>query len=225
MVDVETAPDEALLAFADRSARTESGGRATLHSIVAASTLSFRVDDGGGFRDLELQTFEAARGDEARLVLELDAVLAPIAGGGGVAVTFNGRAHDFPVVARRACAHWLFDAGRYDCWRGRERHLDLMVDGAGASPGRWPSLVDACAALGVDAAPPRARPSGASSIGPAGKCQIDVVATYVLAGWDALAGYISKSPRWRLPHLLPFARHPHVATARRLMPTLVGAGA
>ena len=75
-------------------------------------------------------------------------------------------------------------------------------------------------------------------IGPAGKCQIDAVATYILAihefasveggcrpllmGWDALAAYLSGSAKWRKPHLLPFALHPHVATARRLMPTVVG---
>jgi hypothetical protein len=64
------------------------------------------------------------------------------------------------------------------------------------------------------------------------KAEVDVVSTFLLHlyalsaeageadpiinGWTALARYLTQ-PGVRAEHLLPFARHPHVAVARGLI--------
>lgn len=235
VLDIETAPGDEMLAIGDRRGG-DLGARTALHSVVAASVLSFERSPTGGFDGFRLRSFDTGAMDEAELILRLDAELAPTHASGGGMVTFNGTAHDLPALERRAARHWLFDAMRYPSWSGARagKHLDLMRAGVGCAsvPGaRWPSLLDACAAFGIDASlPPRAE---TCRVGEAiRKAEVDVVATYVLhlyalsaregspgalvAGWPAIAAHLA-APRVRAEHLLPFARHPHVAVARRLV--------
>lgn len=234
VLDVETAPADEAVALADRR-RGEIGERSTLHALTAATVLQFKVAPDFAFSNFSLCSFDCIECDEGELVLKLDAVLSSAHAAGATLVTFNGAAHDLAMIERRAARHWLFSAGRYSRWRlGAASHLDLMRDGVGCSTGRWPSLIDACAAFGVAAAPvPRI--DGEKAIGTRRKSEVDVVATFVLflyelaartgdiapmlRGWDGLARHLS-SPLVRAPHLTPFARHPHVTAARRVIASL-----
>ena len=212
------------------------GGRIALHSVVALSLLRFDRGGDGSFGGFRLTSMDAEDDGEAGMLHRLDVELAPIHAGGGGLITFAGRSHDLPVLERRAARHWLFDRLRYSRWRGRAAglHLDLMRDGPGVAdlPGvRWPSLIDCCAAFGIDAAvSARGRDPVVDAIR---KSQLDVVATFLLhlyaisaisgspsplaLGWTALARYLVLSSV-RAEHLLPFARHPHVGAAKRLLP-------
>ena len=235
VLDIETAPGDEMLAIGDRRGG-DLGARVSLHSLVAATVLLFERDADGVFGGFRLRSFDASTMDEADLLLRLDVELGSVHASGGGLVTFNGIAHDLPVLRRRAARHWLFEAMRYPGWSGARptRHLDLMREGVGCPPGpggRWPSLIDACAAFGVDAALP-ARTPGCRVGEAVRKSEVDVAATFVLhlytlcadvgtvaplaAGWPAFAAHFG-SPRSRAEHLLPFARHQHVAAARRLV--------
>ncbi len=234
VLDLETAPDEALLAFGDRRSRSEAGGRAALHSINQACLLLFRIDDGGCFSDLSLRSFGFADLGEGGILEGIDQALATVAATSGGLITFNGRAHDVPMLSRRAASRWLFRLANSAEWQPRDRHLDLMTDASWCTSGKWANLVDSCAALGIDATPlpPRATRSG--RVEERIKCEVDVVSTFLLAlhdmsaragspaivtrGWDALATYLTEGTC--APHLLVFARHPCVAAARRLIPSL-----
>lgn len=234
VLDVETAPADEAVALAERR-RGEHGERSTLHALTAATALRFEVAPDFTFSDFSLRSFDCIDVDESELVLRLDHALKIDHSAGATLITFNGAAHDLAMIERRAARHWLFSAGRYPRWRlGGGSHLDLMRDGVGCSTGRWPSLIDACAAFGVAAAPipPVATEK---AIGTRRKSEVDVVATFILFlyelaartgdiapmlhGWDALARHLS-SPLVRAPHLTPFARHHHVMTARRVIASL-----
>lgn len=238
VLDVETAPADEAVALADRR-RGEPGERSTLHALTAATVLRFEVGSDFTFAGFSLRSFDCMEQDEGDLVLKLDEELSSAHAAGATLVTFNGAAHDLAMIERRAARHWLFSAGRYPRWRlGSGSHLDLMRDGVGCSTGRWPSLIDACAAFGV-AATPVPRVDGEKAIGTYRKSEVDVVATFVLLlydlaartgdiapmlrGWDGLARHLS-SPLVRAPHLAPFARHPHVAAARRVIASLAASG-
>jgi len=233
VLDIETAvADEAVAAVA----RDHDGGfgRVALHALTAVSTLTFGRDAEGVFADFKLASLETAATDEADLILALDRALRPIHDAGGGLITFNGRAHDLPTLARRASRHWLFDALHLPDWTGRDgvRHLDLMLPDGSDKVRRWPSLADSCAALGLPTGVRRGH--SPRTVGDASaKGQVDVVATFLLHhyrasaidrspgpllhGWTALARHLA-SPRVRAPHLMPFIEHPHVAVAARLAP-------
>ena len=234
ILDVETAPADEAIAIAD-CRRGDPGDRTALHSLTAGAVMRFDIGPGAAFSGLSLRSFDAGSGDEGDLVERLDGVLSTAHVKGAALITFNGLAHDLPVIERRAARHWLFSAGRYSAWRkGGDLHLDLMRDGVGAALGRWPSLVDCCAAFGVPATPVPCGPLDKLT-GPRRKCEVDVAATFILflydlaartgeiapmlRGLDAFARHLA-SPTVRAPHLTPFARHPHVSSARRVLASL-----
>ena len=172
VVDIETRlGDEACALAGGGSFSIE---RAALHEVVAAAVLSAELDASGRFGGVRLTGVDAGRG-EAQLLVELDRLLMPAADG-GVLVTFNGAAHDLPVLRRRADRHWLFDLFSAPGWtRGdNDGHVDLAV-----ATGRRGSLIDACAGLGFSAAPWLAR-AVRTRPDPAGKARVDVAATFML---------------------------------------------
>lgn len=234
VLDIETAPADELLAIGDARGGSLQA-RAALHAVVAVSYLMFDRSADGAFERFRLRSLDTDDMGEADLLLRLDRDLSAVHRSGGGLISFNGAAHDLPMLERRASRHWLFGSLRYSAWREARsvRHLDYMRVGVGCAPvtgGRWPNLMDACAAFGIDASMRRS-PLHCALGRPSLKAEVDVVSTFLLHlyslsadagsatplvnGWTALSRYLA-SPRMRADHLLPFARHPHVKVAQRL---------
>ena len=106
-------------------------------------------------------------------------VIEPVHRDSGFLVTFNGTAHDLPVLRRRAAANWLFDEG-LALWSDDPagRHIDLFREPGGSGTG-GASLQDECAALmiGLHRGPARGRSLAGMALR---KAQTDVVATFIL---------------------------------------------
>lgn len=231
VLDIETAPSDAALSLVGRADRA-AGERSALHEMTAFTALTFERSTAGGFAGFAMTTRHHGEGDEPELLAVLSECLDPVHRAGGSLTTFNGVAHDLPVVLRRASRHWLFDRFDWPAWLDGSRHLDLMRSGPGAGGGRWHSLVDRCAALGFSAAlEPRSLVDGAAPA-VARKCQLDVIATFVLlvydmatdersdaavvAGLDALSRFLRSPVARGAPHLEHFARHPFCRAARSI---------
>lgn len=225
VLDVETAPARDA---GPRSSRlVPVGGESSDHALVCASVLTV-VGDGTGPGGIDIQTVTDR--DEGALVAMVDALL-PRPDAGGTLVTFNGTHHDLVVLRARAMATWSLAVPSLAGWcAGGGAHRDLMLDLSAGGRARWPSLAAACGALGVPAKvlPPRRRREDAATM-LANQC--DVVATYLLhlhleafeasdprslaARWVALADAFGGADA--AEHLLPYADHPRLAAARRLL--------
>lgn len=171
----------------DRRALQASGRRAAprdmppgLQVIVAAAMLSFELEPDGTCRSFALRSADCANSSERSLVRLLDRELGRLHDDGGVLVTFNG-GHDLSMVrlatlrhcefASRGAARWISD--------GQSCHDDLMLDLAAAMGGRFASLADISAALGLHA--PGELSLGAPVVPRAqAKCEMDVIATMAL---------------------------------------------
>lgn len=149
VLDIETVPDPDAQSLAHRLTRG-AHGRTALHRVVCASVLR-AVEDGGGFRDLDLRTFGEDAHDEAAIIGFVDLLLPDPAEPASVLVTWNGQRADLRVLKLRACANWLFATPALAGWTGAPAgtHLDLMQSGFGVGcTDRW-SLPDVCAAFGL----------------------------------------------------------------------------
>ncbi len=228
MLDIET--DISDFAVAIVEPQNPDIRRAALQELVGASILLFQVGPDTTCSDWQLMSVDREL-DEAAMLCRLNDVLAPVYASGGTLVTFNG-AHDLSVLIRRSSRHWLFDKFRFDQWEpsGSARHLDMMrLDPAGQT-GRWPSLVDAAAGYGINAACNAATGKSLLTFKAARKSQVDVVATTLLYfhhaarvagsiaplahGWESLACWLAQTyPRH--DHLSNFWQHPFVKSAKR----------
>lgn len=224
VLDVETGPGR----VGGGATRTvQVGGEASDHVLVCASVLLVG-GDGTDPAGIDLQSVTDR--DEGALVTMVDALL-PAPDAGGTLVTFNGTMHDLVVLRARALATWAFGVPGLAGWcAGAGEHRDLMLALSDGGRARWPSLAAACGALGIPAKvlpPRRRREDVATMLGN----QCDVVATYLLhlhlaafeasdpsllaARWVALADALGGPDA--AEHLLPYADHPRLAAARRML--------
>jgi hypothetical protein len=231
VLDIETALDRDA---AERARRTGPTAflRSWLHRVVAVTTLAFTMDRATlGFEGFALESALATDpADEPALLAFVEKHLAHL-GDDGLLITFNGRAHDVPMLLRRRLHHWMFapspltrfarDAG--------EHHEDIMQMLSDTGAQRWPALIDICAALGIPS-DHKLRVRKSAHVDPfLAKGQTDVLATYVLycvcaaencgtpdllaRGWTALADHLLLNFA-NLPHLTQFATAPMALMAR-----------
>ncbi len=231
VLDIETGPDAQMLEVCGRSAR-DAGGRVWLHGLRAFALLRF---SGGVDGNLVLTALDsalvapAARDDRPRRSMwqhasggegwdgfctcttaleRIDEALADL-GEQGQLITFNGRRHDVAFLRLQRRRLELFGPVALDHFAGREarQHIDMM-EALSADGLRWPSLVDACAALAIPHAP-HADPASAVPA-PIRKCESDVLATFLLyvheaaaaagdarvlsKGWEAVARWCARAP-------------------------------
>lgn len=177
VVDLETAPDRHAQILARRQRGVPRGS--PLHEIVAASALTFHEHEGafGGFR---LRSWHRDDYLETDIISNLEAELDRVADEGTL-VTFNGSGHDLPMLRMRQL-RWRMvedDAIVRIGARG-DAHADVMLELSLGGEGRWPSLADGCAAIGISLAGPI--PVGRDTLIPQEiqKCERDVVGTTML---------------------------------------------
>lgn len=177
VVDLETAPDRHAQILARRQRGVPKGS--PLHEIVAASALTFHEHEGvfGGFR---LRSWHRDDYLETDIISNVEAELDRVAGEGTL-VTFNGSGHDLPMLRMRQL-RWRMvedDAIVRIGARG-DGHVDVMLELSLGGEGRWPSLADGCAAIGISLAGPI--PVGRETLIPPEiqKCERDVVGTAML---------------------------------------------
>jgi hypothetical protein len=190
VIDIETVPDRDAVELAPSSAR---GGwqRPLLHKVVAASALTFERDRrDGGFRRLRLSSWHGGRMAEAQIIGCVDGALPDPALEGATLVTFNGAAHDLPILRARAMSLWMFDLPRLRAWDGeRERHRDLIY--AFGARGKRPSLAEVGASIGTRVACRPREANSARCVEEADwtpivhKCEADVAATFIAFAYDA----------------------------------------
>jgi hypothetical protein len=230
VLDIETALDRDAAMRAQRSGPT-AFLRIWLHRVVAATTLGFTLDrDAHGFSDFALDSVLATDpADEPALLDNIEERLAAL-GETGLLITFNGRAHDLPVLAYRRLRHWRFAPTATARLRGAacERHADVMHLLAGEGP-RWPALIDVCAAHGIPVETGVRRRRGERVEPFLARNQCDVLATFLLwclcaaetegastlfdHGWTALADHVlGRFPA--VSHLTQFATAPMALIAR-----------
>ena len=230
VLDVETSFCAMAVGLADAAPRPDFR-RAALQSLVGASMLSFRMED-GAFSDWKLVSLEADL-DEAEMIRSIGTRLSELHQTGGRLITFNG-SHDLSVLRRRANRHWLFGKIAADAWLDHptDAHLDMMLLDPATRAGRFPSLVDAAAGYGFDARCTAPEKISAVTVRTTRKSQVDCVATTLLffhrladlggtveplaRGWLSLAEFLAGS-RPPSDHLRQFWRHPFVSTARQFL--------
>lgn len=222
VVDLETAPDRRAQILARRQRGVPRGS--PLNEVVAASVLSFDEHDGdfaafrllSWHRDVHLETDILANVEtELRRVRER-----------GTLVTFNGTAHDLPMLRMRQMRWRMFDAGSITAIGGRgDAHADVMLELSLGGEGRWPSLADGCAAIGFSLAGPVALGRDGAVPPETEKCERDVVGTAILFlhllaaqrgsihmladGLSALGDFLRMSATTR-PHLGRLALNPQL---------------
>ena len=207
VLDLETAPDKHSVILAGRRGKTPAG--TPLHAIVNASLLAFEEGDDGTCFGFELSSYHASLDDEAEIVERVEAELGRVRDARGRVVTFNGTAHDLPLLRQRRLRWWRFatDEAGFLLDMEPERHSDVMLELSTEGRMRWPSLADACASLGFSI-----RGSAGQSAAPEtplelAKCEIDVLATMVLYLHSSSQRRRSPVPVLRgLPELGRFAR-------------------
>lgn len=231
VLDIETALDRQAVADARRTGPS-AFLRPWLHRITAASTLSFDFDARGVPQHFTLETALAlAPKDEPDLLSFVEDKLSRLATD-DVLITYNGKAHDLPVLRNRRLAWWLFEASNLTSVFAHEqpKHQDVMRELCANCDQRWPALIDVCAATGI---PCDATLKGRTA-SPAHplmiKGQTDVCATLLLYlmwqtsrsgapeilvnGWTALADHLIQTAP-TTPHLTQFATAPRALEARQ----------
>lgn len=224
VLDLETALDEAAAYCAGYK-----GGAIPpeLQKIVTASLLVAHENADGSWTGLDLRSFSSSD-CEFDVIMDLLDFAASLTADRGILITYNGTAHDLPVLKRRAARHWMFGLPGLVRLQTMQ-HTDLMLlqrRGRGAS---YPTLRDACAGLSLGL--PGSRGTRLKDhLSSVGKCESDVVATYLLAlyeiamargspsplrqGWEALECYLA-NVRPRRAHLDGFVGHPLLRASRR----------
>jgi hypothetical protein len=221
--DIETVLDERAASAAGYKG---SGMPSALQRIATACLFVATERSDGEWSGFRLLTF-ADPLSEFDVLMKLDETLADLADCKPLLGTYNGRSHDLAVLRRRAARHWMFGlpgiaaAGTID-------HVDIMLRQRLGRRDATPTLREACAGLGISAYDSR-KFSGPSVRSDVMKCQIDVVATFVLmlfelaieraspdvllAGWEGLSKHLAglrPMPR----HLEHFRNHPLLRAAR-----------
>ena len=220
--DIETTRDEAAVAAAGYKG---NGIPSALQRITTACLLIAEEDQDGRWSSISLRTFCAP--SEFDILMGLDEDLADLATRGAALVSYNGRAHDLAVLRRRGARHWMFGLPGIAAASTMD-HLDIMLRQRLGRRDATPTLREACGGLGISAFDPRH--AGVSGLSPVAKCQIDVVATFLLAlyeiamergspapllaGWNALSDYLTRMQP-RAAHLEQFRSHPLLRAAKR----------
>jgi predicted PolB exonuclease-like 3'-5' exonuclease len=225
VLDIETVPNQIAL---DRLAamRTEKapelGGypKWILQRIVAASALC--IDADSHCPEIELRSWHRGTLSEAAIVAGVEAMLERA----NILVTFNGRAHDLPVLRARALAARWLAVPKIAGFRLPKStwHIDLSEELCGRGSAR-PSLAETAALLNLPAkrqlvgtsVPALAAADNYEEV--ARHCESDVVTTYLVhlhlrmsdAGADEAVADASatmtawlKDCRFERPHLQPF---------------------
>jgi hypothetical protein len=223
VLDIETSIDtEAIKLLAER--RRGSENASALRQVVSASILSAMEDDGNWevtaidtMSTISIDHEQPSSTQEEDVLAFVDQQLADLEAAGGVLVTYNGVAHDLPILCRRAARHRLFEA--QGLLSPTLKHLDLLH--ARLMPNEsWPKLKELAASFGI---PVAARlPRNAQVSAQQAKAEVDVCATFLVLvcelslarqkpdafylGWRALGRYIREAGK-RGEHLQQFARH------------------
>lgn len=231
VVDIETAPDPQTLCLLKK----EQGiARATwaIQRIETACILVAVEDQ----RNIKVSEFicraidaprERERADEPDILaligvhLEIDAPTTTL-------VSFNGLAHDLPIMRRRAFVNKMSECPAFSA-NPHFHHEDLMHSlGAEPSSTRVP-LLQAAGGLGIPVLhrfPLRTAPPATQRMR---KCEVDVIATFLLytqmlaarrcnpgffdTAWQAIADHLGvMNPKGE--HLAQFVRMHHLRTAR-----------
>lgn len=200
VLDIEVTPDHHARVLAGRRGAVPMDS--PLNRIVNASVMTFRRDGDGRLADFDLVSFHTDVYQEADVVANVDRVLAGVHADGGMLVTYNGIAHDVPILRGRQLRWWQCSAvGVAAFAEGKGDHLDLMIEVAGSGR-RWAKLSDACASVGFSLRGPV--PIGGERTLPyeVEKCELDVVGTTVLLLYVLAARSRSDEPLSRgLPAL------------------------
>lgn len=226
VLDIETALDPISLSIL--STRPKDMPTA-LQRITAASLLwACQEDDGWTIEGIETRLATDHFSDEhEEAILELvDTAIGRIVRASGTLISFNGLAHDIPVLRRRAGRHLRFDLA--NLLTRQPRHIDLMLGSTRADRSQWASLAHTAVGLGLPVGP-LSRDETLLSFA-AQKCEADVVTTFLVAlfeismrtaserplllGWAALADRIEFMGA-RGQHLANFARHDLADAGRR----------
>ncbi|RYY26137.1 MAG: hypothetical protein EOP62_11710 [Sphingomonadales bacterium] len=178
VLDVETRIDRRTLQVSGRRG-TPRGMPTGLQVIVAAAMLTFELHPDGACGGFVLRSADCAGSGERTLIRLLDRELARLHDTDGVLVTFNG-GHDLSMVRLATLRHREFATGGAARWiADGSRHEDLMLRLSGEPGGRWASLADLSAALGLHA-PGEVMLGAPVTTLEVAKCELDVVATMAL---------------------------------------------
>ena len=223
VLDIETEPDPFAVAIAPRGG---PANRPTLHRLSGFSIFAATESNDREWIDLALESGDD--GDEYELLFALDAVLTREQERGATLCTYNGIAHDLPVIERRMIANWLFALPGLQELQIM-RHRDLMREVTKGYRSTWPSLQDLSAAYGIPTDHLLIPRNGPGRSLPVRKSQVDVIATFLLLAhdlsskraqsltvsraWLALSQYLPKHHP-RQPHLGQFTNHPMVERSR-----------
>lgn len=215
VLDLETGPDRYAQSLAGRS---KVGADSCLREIRVATVLGFDEDGSGIPSNFSMSTFDIETHGESGIIRNVENLLAACVDAGTL-ITFNGAAFDLPVLRSRRLRWWLVDDDASMRSAAAGRHVDVMLEFSMAGQGRWPTLVDACASVGMAL-------HGPTRIGPSSfpyaveKCEADVAGTAALflyalagnrrsdaalrAGLPALSRYLRSVAQGR-PHLTTVA--------------------
>ena len=237
VLDVEIALDPDVFSLvADKS---KGGfGRLPLKKLICATVLTFAEGDDAAFNVLGLQTFHAGKLPETAILAAVDAAVTDPLDPRSVLVTYNGHAHDLPLLRMRAMKSWAFDLDRLRGWDGAShRHVDVML-GMGGGARRLVSLEDVTALLGAGIRGRRKVSNNIAASHRAGdwdaivrKNQLDVAATFMAyahmrawergssipatSAWTAFSEFARRLPK-AASHLAEFSHNSMVAVARQV---------
>ena len=128
VLDLETAPDHFSVVLSGRRGKTPAG--APLHAIANASLLTFHEDPDGSCSQFALTSLGAPDDEETLILDNIEDELARVRIARGPVVTFNGGAHDLPLLRQRRLRWWRFgsDEAGFLLDMEPERHVDIMLE-------------------------------------------------------------------------------------------------
>lgn len=216
VLDIETAPDPHALVLARRFKGVPRSS--PLQAVVSASVLTFHERPGGLLCGYRLFSWHREEMSEEDILMNLHRHLEQVVDDAGTIATFNGKAHDLPVLQNRSLRWWMCDADSIDqIEAGKARHIDLMLELSAYGRARWPSLADACASVGFSLEGPVQIGRDTAIPRQTEKCELDVVGTCILLLYVLAHHSRSRKPLEQgLPALGRFLRsisshRPHLA--------------
>lgn len=150
VLDIETRADT----LAQRLARRPGAKSIHLRELVSVSCL-VRLEAHQQPRWL-LRSFHREDLSEKDMLENLHAMVEDLSAADGTLVTYNGIAHDLPVIRQRQLRWWQCDRpALLDYMEGHRLHVDVMRSFVWSGP-KFATLTDACASVGFAlAGPPR----------------------------------------------------------------------